>query len=143
MTVEKIVVAINQELEKNFPKVTIYNESIKQGFKAPCFFVTVLNTTTEKGLCKTYTDNIFFDIQYFNDLEKDSNKDFMKVQNKLLRSIEYIQLEDGKVIRLNNRKIEKVDDSLHYFFDVDIGLIEVIEGVKMENLEKEGVVKDE
>ncbi|QUH21423.1 phage tail terminator family protein [Alkaliphilus sp. B6464] len=142
MTIDKIVVAINQELEKIFSEVTIYNEAIKQGFKAPCFFVAILNTSTEKGLCKTYTDNIFFDVQYFSDLE-DSNSDFMIVQNKLLRSIEYIQLEDGKVIRLNNRKVEKVNDILHYFFDVDVGLIEIEEGIKMEALEKEGVVKDE
>ncbi|MBU5440294.1 hypothetical protein KQI42_20065 [Tissierella sp. MSJ-40] len=142
MTIDKIVVAINQELEKNFPEATIYNESIKQGFKAPCFFVSILNTTTEKGLCKTYTDNIFFNVQYFNDIE-DRNVDFMRVQNKLLRSIEYVKLEDGKVIRLNNRRIEKVDDRLHYFFDVDINIIEVAKGIKMEDLEKEGVVKDE
>ncbi|GEM_PF-1994611 len=142
MTIDKIIVAINQELEKIFFRVTIYNEAIKQGFKAPCFFVAILNTTTEKGLCRTYTDNIFFDVQYFSDLE-DSNSDFMIVQNKLLRSMEYIHLEDGKVIRLNNRKAEKVNDILHYFFDVDIGLIDIEEGIKMEALEKEGVVKDE
>lgn len=143
MTIDQIIVGINKALADNFPEAEIYNEAIKQGFNPPCFFVAILNTSTEKGLCKTYTDNIFFDVQYFNELNTNSNKDFMMVQSKLLRSIEYIQLEDGKVIRLNNRKTEKVNDILHYFFDVDIGLIDIEEGIKMEALEKEGVVKDE
>lgn len=142
VTIDKIVIAINNALEEHFPNIKIYNETIKQGIGPPCFFVTVLNVTTEKGLCRTYTEKISFDVQYVSDLE-DSSSDFMKVQNSLLRYIEYVQLEDGKVVRLENRRIKKVDNILHCLFDVNIRLIEVIKNTKMNSLEKKGGVKNE
>jgi uncharacterized membrane protein len=139
-----IINAIADKLSIVFGDIEIYTEEIEQGMKEPCFFITVLNIGTEKGLNSTYTDSILFDVQYLNELNSRSkNEDFIEIRSKLHREVEYIELEDGKIIRLNNRKTEKVNDILHYFFDVDIRFIKIAFIPKMNQLDKKEVVIDE
>lgn len=142
VTIKSILEGIAAKLEDLF-QLPIYVEEVEQDMEEPCFFVTNLNAQSEKGLCATYTESLFFDVQYLGSLkDRDKNTKVMEVQQRLLREMEAIEVEE-KWIHLNNRRTEKINEILHFFFDVDIRLIKVSSWPKMQTLRKEGAVKDE
>ncbi len=139
--IQTIIYGIAAKLEELF-EFEIYIEEVEQHMETPCFFITLLNAMIESGLTKSSTESLFLDVQYFNDLKsKSKNLDFLEVQQRLLREMEYISVE-GKIIKLNNRKTQKVNDILHYFFDVDIRFMAIKAETKMKTLEKEGGINE-
>lgn len=142
-TIEDIINGIAEKLEEIFG-FPIYIEEVEQDMEEPCFFITLLSGSSEKGLSNTYTESLLFDVHYLNDLQsRDKNLDILQVEQKLLREIEYIPLEEGRLLQLRTKRTEKINDILHFFFDIDLRFMKVKTGVKMQDLQKEGVIKDE
>ena len=92
----------------------IYTESIKQGFKEPCFFVAVLENEQTRIIGNRYQKNIPINVQYFpGTIAK--NKEMREVAEVLYSILERITLLDGTMINGFQLHSEPVVDVLHFF----------------------------
>ena len=121
--------------------VRIYSESVKQGLKEPCFFITVLNPTQNPMIGARYFREHSFDIHYFP--SKDGgNQEIQDVASKLFDALEYITLLDGDLVRGTEMHYEKVDGVLHFFVDYNFHVIKhKAPDAYMEELKQTGFVK--
>ena len=90
-----IVTAIYNEFGTDYK---IYTSKIEQGLKEPCFFDQCINPTNELFLKNRRKLTNQFAIQYFpstNDVYSECDTMF----ENLIRCIEYINVDDGSMIR--------------------------------------------
>lgn len=125
-------IGINQALDKEFPNITIYGEEIKQGFKEPCFFIKVLNSSQNKELNIRYNRSISFDIHYFSD-NRDINSDCNNMADKLYEVLEYVDVNNN-LYRANDMKHELIDGVLHFMIQFDYRIVK--ENQKIAKMQK-------
>lgn len=129
-------IAINNILDKNFSKMDIYDEEIKQGFEEPCFFIKILNSTHNKELNRRYKKTIFFDVHYYSD-KKDINSDCLDMADKLYEILEYIEVNNN-LFKASNMTHEVVDGVLHFMLQFNYHVLKQIEKApKMNKLKQE------
>lgn len=110
----RVVRAISNTLDEEFPKVEIYVNKIKQDFEEPCFFIQLLNPSEKQILGNRYKQKIDLDIQYFPKNE-DNNWELMEVAQKLNNVLEVIKTEENDLLRGLDRNSQFIDGTLHYF----------------------------
>ncbi|MGL5642336.1 MAG: phage tail terminator family protein [Paraclostridium sp.] len=118
----------------------IYSEEIEQGFKEPCFFISLLKPSSTPRLgTRTYRE-YNFDIHYFPKISNEKNYDMYDTNEKLIDGIdevdglEYISV-DGGLIRGSKIHSEIIDNVLHFFIKYSLFVIkEDVETEKMESL---------
>lgn len=125
--VSEIQKCLAKELKLILPRATIYIQSMKQGLKLPCFFITRTKMTMMNALIRT-NRRISFVISYIGD-----DQDI--IEEALL------QLETVDVFHLTNREIEVVDDVLQFSFEIQIREELLDTGVLMEKGKVEEGVK--
>lgn len=89
------------------------DNSIQQGLKNPCFFISVLNPSRKSYLKGKYLKNNPFIIQYFPKIDND-NIELLKVAEQLSEGLEFITLLDGSLVRGSKISYEIVDGILHF-----------------------------
>ena len=89
------------------------DNSIQQGLKNPCFFISVLNPSQKSYLKGKYLKNNPFIIQYFPEIDND-NIELLKVAEQLSEGLEFITLLDGSLVRGSKISYEIVDGILHF-----------------------------
>lgn len=118
--VNNIINAISIKLNQVFGDgYRIYDESVKQGLKEPCFFVLTLNPSQSTLIGNRYFRQHPFDIHYFP-LVTDSKRELQDMGSKLFEVLEYITLEDGDLLRGQEMRYETVDGVLHFFVDYNM-----------------------
>lgn len=118
--VNNIINAISIKLNQVFGDgYRIYDESVKQGLKEPCFFVLALNPSQSTLIGNRYFRQHPFDIHYFP-LVTDSKRELQDMGSKLFEVLEYITLEDGDLLRGQEMRYETVDGVLHFFVDYNL-----------------------
>ena len=128
--------AISITLDNSFPHTKIYTESIKQGFKEPCFFIKVLNSDFDREVGRRYKKHIALDIHYFSDKDK-VNRDCEYVANKLYELLDYVNV-DGGILRSTKKKHTITDGVLHFFLQFNYFVMKEKEEVPlMRTLENE------
>ena len=110
----RVVRAISNTLDKEFPDVEIYVNKIKQDFDEPCFFIQLLNPNEKQVLGNRYKQKIDLDIQYFPKNE-DDNWELVGVAQKLNNVLEVIKTEENDLLRGLDRNSQFIDGNLHYF----------------------------
>jgi len=85
-------------------EAVIYSEEVKQGFKYPCFSITLLNSSVEKGIGGRSKYINSYVIRYFPD-KKLKNKDMNSVLKRLFKCLEFI--DAGRVIRGTDMRSDK------------------------------------
>ncbi|WP_199856165.1 phage tail terminator family protein [Clostridium botulinum] len=134
--INSLKIGVNNTLDKEFPNINIYNESIQQGFEEPCFFIKILNSSQNKELNIRYKKNILFDIHYFSDKE-DINSDCLDVADKLYEILEYIKVEND-LYKASNMTHEVIDGVLHFMLQFNYHVIKEVEKIPiMRNLQTE------
>ncbi len=93
---------------------TIYTESIKQGFKEPCFSIITLEPTSEQAIAAHYLREYPFNIMYFPKDENHAKSEMYHMVERLFLAIEYINVLDN-LRRASKMRYEIVDGVLHFF----------------------------
>lgn len=139
--IQKIIEAVARLLNEVFEDIDIYVEEMEQDTADACFFITQISADTKQGLSRTFSDSTLFSIIYFDDEnELNKNKKRNEIKEKLLR-LEYIMLDNGRKLRLDNKKITGADE-LQLIFEVNYRLIEITEWDKINTIIKEGTAID-
>lgn len=115
--IDSIGISLNAEFGD---KYTIYSESVEQGLKEPCFFISCLNPTNQLFFDKRYFRQNQFCIQYLpenaGNIARTSCND---VAERVFNCLEYITVEND-LVRGTQMKCEIIDDVLHFFVNYDM-----------------------
>ena len=138
----RVVSAISNTLEKTFPEVEIYVNKIKQGFEEPCFFIDLLNPSEKQIIGNRYLRSYLFDVVYFP--KKKSSEEIFEVLDKLYSVFEYIELDDGTLIRGIERSSREEDRVLHFFITYEMFIYKLDEEKpKMKKLDVNNGLKED
>ena len=114
--VDKVTVALYNEFGRDY---TYYPEHISQGFKTPCFMVTVLETFQTDYVGKRAKRTIPICINYVP-VKDGYTKEMNDISDRLFDCLEFIG-EDGDMIRgLNARISFDATGNLIFFIDYPI-----------------------
>ncbi|HBB28272.1 MAG TPA: hypothetical protein DC000_03310 [Clostridiales bacterium] len=134
MNANDIISAITYTLGINFPSVTPYKENVKQGFKAPAFYIEEINSTSHKQLGRKYKRRYSFSIKYYTDQIEDINQELHNVSDKLCEILELMKF-DKTVIKGTGMESKIDDNVLHFQIDVKVNLLKENTNSKLGALE--------
>ena len=132
-----ISIAINNAFGDDYD---IYTESIEQGLKEPCFFITSISPSREQFLGKRYFSKNTFCIHYMP--KNNKNEECIQVSEKLFDILEVINTELG-FIRGTNLRTEIADGMLHFFVNYNVFSYKATEQEEMDSLEMKTRRKNE
>lgn len=118
--IDGISIKINELFGDNY---YIYSENVKQGFKEPCFFISLLKPSSTPKLGNRSLREYNFGIQYFPSSSNSKNAEMYEVSEKLTSGLEYIYFEN-KLLRGSTIKAEIVDDVLHFFIKYSLFVVQ-------------------
>ncbi len=123
--------------------INIYDETVKQGFKEPCFFIKFIVNTHKKLKTNRYIRYNTLELLYFSN-KKNFYEDYDAMSEKLNSSLELIYIENEEIyIRASGEITSEVKDNvLHVTVDYNYHLITKEEISKLKSLEQ-GVNIDE
>ena len=104
---------IGNALDKEFG-YEIYMEEIKQGLKEPCFFLTLLDSSTKIVVGKRYEKRNQICIQYFPETGK-IQQECNEVAERLTLRLEYIKDEEGGFLHGTDMHYQVTDGILNFF----------------------------
>lgn len=140
--VNKLIDGISIKLNQVFgDKKRIYDGSVEQGLKEPCFLITILNSSQTQKIGLRYFRQHSFDIHYFPSI-RDDNNELQGMGSDLFDALEYVTIENGDLVRGTKMNYEVVDGVLHFFvnYNMFVTKIEVPED-SMETLTVNNDVK--
>ena len=149
--INKIIDGISQKLFQEFGgKYKIYTEEVKQGLKAPCFFIDVLEPSEELFRGNRYRQINPFCIQFIPDTKEKKEK-CSTIINELYRVLEYISIdetveEENPIISLvRGSKMQGIynDGRLNFYVNYDMFVIKSNDDTeKMEHYDYENKTED-
>lgn len=108
-----VIYSISNALDKEFG-YEIHMEEIKQDLKEPCFFITLLDSSTKILVGKRYEKRNQICIQYFPE-SKQVQQECNNVAERLTLCLEYIgDAEDG-FVHGTDMHYQVTDGVLHFF----------------------------
>nr|DAS52531.1 MAG TPA: tail completion protein [Caudoviricetes sp.] len=138
----EIVNGIGLKLSKSFNGIDIHKEELEQGFEEPCFFIDLLNPSEKQIIGNRYLRSYLFDIVYFP--KKKSSEEIFEVLDKLYSVLEYIELDDGTLIRGIERSSREEDRILHFLITYEIFIYKLDEEKpKMKKLDVNNGLKED
>ena len=138
----EIVNGIGLKLSKSFNGIDIHKEELEQGFEEPCFFIDLLNPSEKQIIGNRYLRSYLFDIAYFP--KKKSSGEIFEVLDKLYSVLEYIELDDGTLIRGIERSSREEDRILHFFITYEMFIYKLDEEKpKMKKLDVNNRLKED
>ena len=138
----EIVNGIGLKLSKSFNGIDIHKEELEQGFEEPCFFIDLLNPSEKQIIGNRYLRSYLFDIVYFP--KKKSSEEIFEVLDKLYSVLEYIELDDGTLIRGIERSSREEDRILHFFITYEMVIYKLDEEKpKMKKLDVNNGLKED
>ena len=140
--IQKVIDGISK---KNFSlfgeKYNINTDAIPQDFNKPAFFIKVLNDKEKHYRGKRYSSNKSFVIYGF--AENDTEEELYEMGENLY-NLEYIELEDGSLLRGINRSFKVEDKTLIFLVDFNTFIYKKsVDGDKMQKININGEVKNE
>lgn len=114
--IEGISIALNTEFGERY---TIYTESVEQGLKEPCFFISCLNPTSKVFLGERYFRTNQMCIQYIPTNKSVEKEECNAVTERLFNCLEYITVGED-LIRGSKMSSEIVDGVLNFFVNYDL-----------------------
>ncbi|HCT64272.1 MAG TPA: hypothetical protein DIC60_03215 [Lachnospiraceae bacterium] len=142
--VNNIVLGIAQKIRTVFSETnySLYTENIEQGFKEPCFFVSLISHTQKQRLGNRYRETYSFDISYYPSADGNTNEECLEVAEGLYEILEYITA-DSDLLRGTNINSKITEGILHFYVDYNIFVIrEKIPETNMEEVIIYGETKE-
>ena len=138
----EIINGIGLKLSKSFNDIDIHKEELEQGFEEPCFFIDLLNPSEKQIIGNRYLRSYLFDIVYFP--KKKSSEEIFEVLDKLYSVLEYIELDDGTLIRGIEKSSREEDRILHFFITYEMFIYKLDEEKpKMKKLDVNNGLKED
>lgn len=123
--VNKIIDGISIKINKAFgDNYNIYSESIKQGFKEPCFFISTLRSSNERKLLNRGVKEYNFCIQYFPESKDSKEYEINSVLERLYDNFDSIDHEDN-IYYFDDINGESVDGVLNFFITTKVNVMKV------------------
>lgn len=136
--IKGISVAINTEFGDGY---TIYTESIEQGLKEPCFFISCLSPTNKVFFGERYFRTNQMCIQYIPTNTSVEKEECNAVVERLFNCLEYITVGEDPV-RGSKMNSEIIDGILNFFVNYDLFIMKLKnEEVAMNEILKNVAVK--
>ena len=132
-----ISIAINNAFGDDYD---IYTESIEQGLKEPCFFITPIAPNRERILGKRYFSKNTFCIHYMP--KNNKNEECINVSEKLFDILEVLDTDLGLMLGTNLRA-EIANGMLHFFVDYNVFSYKEIVQDTMDSLEVQTTNKED
>lgn len=133
--VNNIIAGIALKLDETFNELQIYSESIEQGLKEPCFFISLISTSMQPLLGNRAKRDYLFDIHYFPKSKTNSNVEMLGVSDCLMEELRQIRLLDGNYINGSKLSAQTVDGVLHFFVNYSVVTNKITEQEPIESLE--------
>lgn len=117
----EIVKGVSMQLTAVFSDVRVYQDDVRQGLKAPCFFIGTLKAERQPLGGGRYLSRNPLDVQFIpkNSVE---NGEMCAAAEKLFSALEFITLPDGSLAHGSNMSCEIVDGVLHFFVSYSLTL---------------------
>lgn len=131
--IESISISLNDEFGDEY---TTYTESVEQGLKEPCFFVSCINPTNRIFLGKRYFRTNQFCLQYFPAHRDRAKEECNAVAERLFSCLEYITVT-GDLVRGTKMKYEVADGILNFFVNYDMFVYKETASDAMEEILKD------
>lgn len=109
-----VISCISNALYKEFGYAN-HMEEIKQDLKAPCFFITLLDSATQIVVGNRYEKRNQICIQYFPESEKKPKNECNDVAERLTLCLEYVEDENGGFLRGTDMHYQFTDGILNFF----------------------------
>lgn len=96
-------------------RATIYTGEVPQGYEPPCFFIEVLNATTELIVGRRYLETVNLNVSYFAPERDDGTVDHMNLEEtgeRLRCALEYIHA-GGNLTRGTDISSAEGDGAIH------------------------------
>ena len=107
--------AISKHLDEIFDgEYPVYLESVEQGLKVPCFFINPIYSSDRNMISNRKYRLYDFDIIFIPDEDKTPKDTLVKIADTLFGSFDQLEVEEGVVIPSFERRIDIVDDILHF-----------------------------
>ena len=134
-----IIDALSIKLRQLFPHVKIYSENIEQGFREPCFYISVILHTKTPYIGTRARYSYVFNLQYF---PQNGNTEINDAAD-ILADLGDITLADGSLLHTRCGEMERVDGILICPCMVSVVMVEAADGEKMDGeAEVESKVKE-
>lgn len=118
LLIESIAIMLDAAFGSGY---TIYQESVKQDLKEPCFFIQCLEAENNLFRGKRYHRAQQFCIQYFPATKSNPKAECEAVAEQLYPVLEWLTLhEDESLIRGQKMRHKTVDGILNFFVDYDL-----------------------
>lgn len=135
--IDAIAASIFEEFGNSY---TIYVESVEQGLKEPCFFISSLNPTNDLFLNRRYFRSNQFCIDYIPSTAE-HKRECNSVADRLYSCLERIWIDKTDSTRGTKMNYEIVDGVLHFFVNYDMFVYKIVESTPMEDLKHTTGVK--
>lgn len=135
-TIEKIIDGILAAINKAFGEgYTLYTESVEQGMKGPCFFITCISPGTRLYRGRRYLHTNRFMIQYMTNVSE-PRAECVVTAERLFSCLELISV-DGELLRGTdmNADIIAEDNMLNFMVNYDFFSYKPNKETKMEEIE--------
>lgn len=145
LLVESIAIQLEAAFGEDY---TIYDESIEQGLKEPCFFIQCLESTSQRYRGKRFYRTHQFCIQYFPLDKINARTECEVIANRLYDALECLTLHDDQTKLWGKKMRHKIESGvLNFFVDFDLFILKETETPVMETLdhnmrEKKGALPD-
>lgn len=140
MVILNVKDSIIKKIKTIYPSYEVYDEMPKQDMEEPCFYIKIIELTTNKEMNNRYLMNIMFDIHYFLDENTENmNEQYHSMAEILYEALEiFSDLSNGYLRGLNKRH-DIQDNVLHFFVDVSVNASIPVNSVLMQELEENNV----
>lgn len=102
---ESILKAVAGRLKEKYEDIKIYNDIVKQGFKTPCFCISVADVCDSLFRGRRYKYCGTFEIRYY----ADSRTDMSVRAEELFKCLESVYAEDIGMVIGSNMKAEECE----------------------------------
>lgn len=113
-----IIAKIHTELGDKADNYRYYEDGINQNFKTPCFYPHILTPRLTKRAGRGYEYSIPFVVHYFPEDPK-NNRDKNEIGDLLLRSLDTISIEVGKLGLVGEYVGEQIVRGTDIYFTVE------------------------
>lgn len=144
-----LVESISMALMAGFGEAyTVYDDSVEQGLKEPCFFIQCLESTNNRYMGQRYFRTNQFCVQYFPKDRENPRRECEQTAERLYEVLECLTIYDIQTQLWGKKMRHTVEDGvLNFFVNYDLFILKEREKYLMKILEhnfleKKGDLKD-
>ena len=130
--------AVAKKLDNQWPGRKVRVDEVPAD-AAGNYMVRIITPSHKKELGRRRKRAMGVQVVYFT--EDHENMEYNSWADTIFYLFEQLELEDGRILHTKNLQAEQVARDYNFTFDVDVRLLEKVQGDTMENLQQTGGIK--